>query len=115
MVLPLKVDGTEVAVGNTKLMERLGILAVECHQVGTVVHVAVDGTYAGHILISDQLKPHAKQAIQDLKRAGITKTVMLTGDMKRVADQVAAELGIDEVHSELLPADKVAKVEELLG
>ena len=110
-----KVDGVEVAVGNVKLMKKMNFPYSECHEVGTIVHVAVDGTYAGHILISDQLKPHAKQAIQDLKRAGITKTVMLTGDMKRVADQVAAELGIDEVHSELLPADKVAKVEELLA
>lgn len=110
-----KVDGVEVAAGNAKLMNQMDLPYSECHEVGTIVHVAVDGTYAGHILISDQLKPHAKQAIQDLKRAGITKTVMLTGDMKRVADQVAAELGIDEVHSELLPADKVAKVEELLA
>ena len=110
-----KVDGVEVAVGNAKLMKKMNLPYSECHEVGTIVHVAVDGTYAGHILISDQLKPHAKQAIQDLKRAGITKTVMLTGDMRRVADQVAAELGIDEVHSELLPADKVAKVEELLA
>ncbi len=110
-----KVDGVEVAVGNAKLMKQMDLPYSECHEVGTIVHVAVDGAYAGHILISDQLKPHAKQAIQDLKRAGITKTVMLTGDMKRVADQVAAELGIDEVHSELLPADKVAKVEELLA
>ena len=110
-----KVNGVEVAVGNAKLMKQMDLPYSECHEVGTIVHVAVDGTYAGHILISDQLKPHAKQAIQDLKRAGITKTVMLTGDMKRVADQVAAELGIDEVHSELLPADKVAKVEELLA
>ena len=110
-----KVDGVEVAAGNAKLMKQMDLPYSECHEVGTIVHVAVDGTYAGHILISDQLKPHAKQAIQDLKRAGITKTVMLTGDMKRVADQVAAELGIDEVHSELLPADKVAKVEELLA
>lgn len=110
-----KVDGVEVAVGNAKLMKKMNLPYSECHEVGTIVHVAVDGTYAGHILISDQLKPHAKQAIQDLKRAGITKTVMLTGDMKRVADQVVAELGIDEVHSELLPADKVAKVEELLA
>ena len=110
-----KVDGVEVAAGNAKLMKRMDLPYSECHEVGTIVHVAVDGAYAGHILISDQLKPHAKQAIQDRKRAGITKTVMLTGDMKRVADQVAAELGIDEVHSELLPADKVAKVEELLA
>ena len=85
-----KVDGVEVAVGNAKLMKKMNLPYSECHEVGTIVHVAVDGTYAGHILISDQLKPHAKQAIQDLKRAGITKTVMLTGDMRRVADQVAA-------------------------
>ncbi len=110
-----RVDGVAVAAGNAKLMQKMGLQYSECHEVGTIVHVAVDGVYAGHILISDQLKPHAKQAIQDLKRAGITKTVMLTGDMKRVADQVAADLGIDEVHSELLPADKVAKVEELLA
>ena len=109
-----KVDGTAVAVGNTKLMERLGIHAVECHQVGTVVHVAIDGAYAGHILISDRIKPHAKQAIENLKKAGVTRTVMLTGDRKQVADTVAKELGIDEVHSELLPADKVSRVEELL-
>ena len=109
-----KVDGTAVAVGNTKLMERLGITAVECHQVGTVVHVAIDGAYAGHILISDRIKPHAKQAIENLKKAGVTRTVMLTGDRKQVADTVAKELGIDEVHSELLPADKVSRVEELL-
>ena len=110
-----KVDGVEVAAGNAKLMKQMDLPYSECHEVGTIVHVAVDGTYAGHILISDQLKPHAKQAIQDLKRAGITKTVMLTGDMKRVADQVAAELGIDEVHSELLPADKVAKGRRTAG
>ena len=109
-----KVDGTAVAVGNTKLMERLGIPAVECHQVGTVVHVAIDGAYAGHILISDRIKPYAKQAIENLKKAGVTRTVMLTGDRKQVADTVAKELGIDEVHSELLPADKVSRVEELL-
>ena len=109
-----KVDGVSVAAGNAKLMDRLGIPYQECHHVGTVVHMAVDGKYAGHILISDILKPHAKEAISELKKAGITKTVMLTGDSKRVADQVAKELGIQEVYSELLPADKVAKVEELL-
>lgn len=87
----------------------------ECEEVGTIVHVAVNGKYTGHILISDKLKPHAKEAIRDLKKAGITKTVMLTGDMKRVADKVAEELGIGEVYSELLPADKVAKVEQLLS
>ena len=95
-------------------MKRLGISYQECHHVGTVIHMAVDGRYEGHILISDILKPHAKEAIAELKKAGIKKTVMLTGDSKRVADQVAKELGIEEVYSELLPADKVSKVEELL-
>ena len=109
-----KVDGVSVAAGNAKLMNRLGIAYQECHHVGTVVHMAVDGRYAGHILISDIIKPHAKEAIAELKKAGISRTVMLTGDSKRVADQVAAELGIDEVCSELLPADKVTRVEELL-
>lgn len=109
-----KVDGVSVAVGNAKLMKKLGIAYQECHHVGTVVHMAVDGRYAGHILISDIIKPHAKEAIAELKKAGISRTVMLTGDSKRVADQVAAELGIDEVCSELLPADKVTKVEKLL-
>ena len=109
-----KVDGVSVAAGNAKLMNRLGISYQECHHVGTVVHMAVDGRYAGHILISDIIKPHAKEAIAELKKAGISRTVMLTGDSRRVADQVAAELGIDEVYSELLPADKVTKVEELL-
>lgn len=109
-----KVDGIPVAVGNAKLMERLGIPYKECHHVGTVVHMAVNGAYAGHILISDLLKPNAKEAITSLKHAGIEKTVMLTGDSKKVADQVAKELGIGEVYSELLPADKVSKVEELL-
>ena len=109
-----KVDGISVAAGNAKLMKRLGISYQECHHVGTVIHMAVDGKYEGHILISDILKPHAKEAIAELKKAGIKKTVMLTGDSKRVADQVAEELGIQEVYSELLPADKVSKVEELL-
>ena len=109
-----KVDGIPVAAGNAKLMERLGIPYKECHHVGTVVHMAVNGAYAGHILISDLLKPNAKEAITSLKHAGIEKTVMLTGDSKKVADQVAKELGIGEVYSELLPADKVSKVEELL-
>ena len=109
-----KVDGVSVAAGNAKLMKKLGIAYQECHHVGTVVHMAVDGRYAGHILISDIIKPHAKEAIAELKKAGISRTVMLTGDSKRVADQVAAELGIDEVYSELLPADKVTKVEKLL-
>jgi Cd2+/Zn2+-exporting ATPase len=108
------VDGIPVAAGNTKLMDRLGIPYDECHSIGTVVHMAVDGKYAGHILISDLLKPHAAEAITQLKQSGIRKTVMLTGDRKRVAEQVAGELGIDEVYSELLPGDKVTKVEELL-
>ena len=110
-----KVDGVSVAAGNTKLMDRLGIAYQDCHHVGTVVHMAIDGKYAGHILISDIIKPHAKEAIAELKKAGISKTVMLTGDSKRVADQVAGELGIQEVYSELLPADKVSRVEELLN
>ena len=109
-----KVDGVSVAAGNAKLMKKLGIAYQECHHVGTVVHMSVDGRYAGHILISDIIKPHAKEAIAELKKAGISRTVMLTGDSKRVADQVATELGIDEVYSELLPADKVTKVEKLL-
>jgi len=108
------VDGKTVAAGNAKLMNRLGIAYKDCHHVGTVVHIAIDGAYAGHILISDIVKPTAKEAIQSLKKAGVAKTIMLTGDSKRVAEQVAAELGFDEVYSELLPADKVAKVEELL-
>ena len=110
-----KVDGISVAAGNTKLMNRLGIAYQDCHHVGTVVHMAIDGKYAGHILISDIIKPHAKEAIAELKKAGISKTVMLTGDSKRVADQVAGELRIQEVYSELLPADKVSRVEELLN
>ena len=110
-----KVEGISVAAGNTKLMDRLGIAYQDCHHVGTVVHMAIDGKYAGHILISDIIKPHAKEAIAELKKAGISKTVMLTGDSKRVADQVAEELGIQEVYSELLPADKVSRVEELLN
>ena len=105
------VDGVKVAAGNGKLMKRLGIEYRECHHVGTVVHIAINGEYAGHILISDKIKPHAKEAIRDLKHAGIKKTIMLTGDMKKVAQ----ELGIDEVHSELLPADKVTQVERLLS
>lgn len=109
-----KVDGLSVAAGNGKLMERLGIACEECHHVGTVVHVAVDGAYAGHILISDRIKPHAAQAVAALKQAGIKRTVMLTGDAWAVAKQVASDLGIDEVLGELLPADKVTKVEELL-
>ena len=109
-----RVDGIPVAAGNAKLMDSLKIECQECHETGTIVHVAVDGHYAGHILISDLLKPTAKEAIRDLKKAGITRTVMLTGDSKRVADRVAEELGIREVYSELLPADKVEKVEALL-
>lgn len=108
------VSGREVAAGNRKLMRRLGLEYAECNEVGTQVHVAVDGAYAGLILISDLLKPHAKQAIEELKKAGVRKTVMLTGDAKNVADAVAKELNIDAVYSELLPADKVSKVEELL-
>ncbi len=108
------VDGVPVAAGNAKLMEYLGVPYISCHQAGTIIHMAVDGKYAGHIVISDVVKPHAKEAIAALKKAGIHKTVMLTGDAKAVAEQVAEALGIDEVHSELLPADKVAKVEDLM-
>lgn len=110
-----KVDGHEVAAGNSKLMKRLGIDYHECSSVGTIIHMAVDGKYEGHIVISDVMKPHAKEAIANLKKAGVQKIVMLTGDSKKVADAAASELGIDEVYSELLPADKVAKVEELLS
>lgn len=110
-----KVDGHEVAAGNDKLMEHLGIEYIGCHLVGTIIHVAVDGTYAGHIVISDVLKPHSKEAVRELKTAGVQKTVMLTGDIRRVAEQVAGELGLDAVYSELLPADKVEKVEALLA
>lgn len=110
-----KVDGTFVAVGNGKLMERLGISYKECSQVGTVVHVAIDGAYAGHILISDIMKPTSKEAVSKLKKYGIKETVMLTGDIDRVARKAAEETGVDQVYSELLPADKVAKVEELLA
>ena len=110
-----KVDGTDVAVGNSKLMDRLGIAWHDCHSVGTIIHLAIDGQYAGHIVISDVVKPHAKEAIAALKQAGVEKTVMLTGDIRRVADHVAGELCVDEVHSELLPADKVAQVERLLS
>lgn len=109
-----RVDGITVAVGNARLMERMDVPYQDCHQVGTIVHIAIDGAYAGHILISDLLKPNAKEAIGALKRAGVAKTVMLTGDAKAVAECVAGELGIEEVYSELLPADKVTKVEELL-
>ena len=109
-----KVDGVEVAAGNDKLMDRLGIPYLPCHSVGTIIHMAIDGKYAGHIVISDRVKPHSKQAVQALKEAGVHKSVMLTGDAGAVAGQVAEELGIDQVYSQLLPADKVAKVEELL-
>ena len=109
-----KVDGVRVAAGNSKLMEKLGVDCMECHSVGTVVHMAVNGKYAGHILISDQIKPHAKEAIAALKKCGVKKTIMLTGDRREAARRVAEELGIDEVHSELLPGDKVAQVEKLL-
>lgn len=109
-----KVDGETVAAGNDKLMKRLGISFIECHHAGTVVHIAVNGEYAGHILISDEIKEHSKEAIQALKKAGIKQTVMLTGDARKAAVQVAEKIGVDQVYSELLPADKVAKVEELL-
>ena len=109
-----KVDGLEIAAGNDKLMKHLNIPYHDCHKTGTIIHMAIDGKYAGHIVISDIIKPHAKAAIAELKKAGVDKTVMLTGDAKKVADQVAGSLEIDEVYSELLPADKVEKVEELL-
>ena len=109
------VDGHTVAAGNSKLMERLGIPYHDCHSVGTIIHMAVDGQYAGHIVISDVVKPHAREALAQLHKAGVSRTVMLTGDAKKVAEAVAAELGVDEVHSELLPGDKVAQVEALLA
>ena len=109
------VDGHTVAAGNSKLMERLNIPYHDCHSVGTIIHMAVDGQYAGHIVISDVVKPHAKEALAALHKAGVSRTVMLTGDAKKVAEAVAAELGVDEVHSELLPGDKVAQVEALLA
>ena len=109
-----RVDGVEVAAGNDRLMEYLGVPYINCHSVGTIIHMAVDGKYAGHIVISDVVKPHSREAIQTLKASGVRRTVMLTGDAHKVAEQVAGELGIDEVYSELLPADKVEKVEELL-
>ena len=109
------VDGHTVAAGNSKLMKRLGIAYCDCHSVGTIIHMAVDGQYAGHIVISDVVKPHSKEAVARLKKCGVQKTVMLTGDAKRVADEVAAELGVDEVRSELLPAGKVEEVEKLLA
>ena len=110
-----RVDGVTVAVGNDKLMDKLGIAWHDCHSVGTIIHLALDGQYAGHIVISDVEKPHAKDAIAALKRVGVEKTVMLTGDRAKVADHVAQDLGVDEVHSELLPADKVSQVERLLS
>ena len=109
-----KVDGIDVAAGNSKLMDRLGVKWIDCHHAGTIIHMAVDGRYAGHIVISDIEKPHAKEAVRALKKAGVEKTVMLTGDSRKTAERVAADLGIDEVYAELLPADKVARVEELL-
>ena len=109
-----KVDGREIAIGNDKLMKHLGISFIGCHSVGTILHMAVDKKYAGHIVISDIVKPQAKDAVLELKKAGISKTVMLTGDAKKAADQVAEDLNLDDVYSELLPADKVEKVEELL-
>ena len=109
-----KVDGREVAAGNDKLMELLGISYIGCHSIGTIIHMAIDGTYAGHIVISDIEKPHSKEAVKALKASGVRRTVMLTGDSRKVAEKVAADLGIDEVYSELLPAGKVEKVEELL-
>lgn len=108
------VDGKQIAIGNDKLMKSLGISYEECHQVGTIIHMAIDGTYAGHIVIADVIKEDAKDAITALKKAGIEKTIMLTGDARHVADQVADELHVDEVYSELLPGDKVAQVEALL-
>ena len=108
------VDGVTVAAGNAKLMDKLGIAYQNCHSVGTIIHMAVNGEYAGHIVISDIVKPHSKEAIDALHKAGVTKTVMLTGDAKNVAESVAAELGVDEVHAELLPGDKVNEVEKLL-
>ena len=110
-----KVDGIPVAAGNGRLMEQLKIEYKECRSVGTIIHMAVAGEYAGHIVISDIVKPHAKEAVAGLRRAGVSRTVMLTGDTAKVAGQVAAELGIDEVHSDLLPGDKVEQVETLLN
>ena len=110
-----RVDGREVAVGNARLMERIHVSAIPCHQVGTIIHVAIDGAYAGHIVISDLMKPSAKEAVAALRSAGVEKIIMLTGDIESVANQVAKELGIDEVYSNLLPGDKVAKVDEILA
>src|SRR5574344_1180625 len=109
------IDGKQVALGNAKLMKKLGIPYDDCHSVGTIIHMAIDHEYAGHIVISDVVKPHSKEAIAELKKAGVKKTIMLTGDADRVAKQVAADLGVDEVHSELLPGDKVSEVEKLLS
>ena len=108
------VDGVQVAAGNDKLMDRLGVKYINCHSVGTIVHIAIDGNYAGHIVISDMVKPHSKDALNALRRAGVQRTVMLTGDRKKVADAVGAQLGVDQVYSELLPAGKVEQVEALL-
>ncbi|MCI5621373.1 MAG: cadmium-translocating P-type ATPase [Lachnospiraceae bacterium] len=110
-----RVDGKMIAAGNSKLMKKLGISYQDCHSVGTIIHMAIDGEYAGHIVISDVVKPHSKEAIAALKKAGVKKTIMLTGDADQVAKQVATELGVDEVHSELLPGDKVSEVEKLLS
>lgn len=110
-----RIDGKEVAVGNEKLMKKLGVEYCDCHKVGTIVHVAIDGEYEGHILISDRIKPTSKEAINTLKKSGVSHTIMLTGDARKVAESVAQELSIDSVYSELLPADKVSKVEELLA
>ena len=110
-----QVDGKSIAAGNSKLMKKLGIPYDDCHSVGTIIHMAIDHEYAGHIVISDVVKPHSKEAIAELKKAGVKKTIMLTGDADRVAKQVAADLGVDEVHSELLPSDKVSEVEKLLS
>ena len=109
------VDGKSIAAGNAKLMQKLGIKYCDCHKVGTIIHIAIDGEYAGHIVISDVPKPNSRIAINELKKSGVEKTVMLTGDSQKVADQVASELGLDEVHSELLPVDKVSLVEDLLA
>ena len=109
-----KVDGVEVAAGNTKLMDKLHIPYIDCHHVGTIIHMAIEGEYVGHILISDIIKPHAKEALEALKASGVRTTIMLTGDARKVADQVAKEVGVDEVHSELLPADKVEQVERIM-
>ena len=110
-----KVDGISVAVGNAKLMERIGVEHIDCHESGTIVHMAVDGEYQGHIVISDVIKPSSEKAVKALRKSGVKRIVMLTGDIKSAADKVAEKVGITEVYSDLLPADKVAKVEELLA